>query len=69
MDQLIGNYKEYIVIERSELERIETSAIKKLEDNELRGLSEAYIEAKSVLDVVREIKRLNIYNNDFKIKS
>ena len=69
MDQLIGNYKEYIVIERSELERIEKSAIKKLEDNELRGLSEAYIEAKSVLDVVREVKRLNIYNNEFKIKS
>lgn len=69
MDQLIGNYKEYIVIERSELERIEKSAIKKLEDNELRGLSEAYIEAKAVLDVVREIKRLNIYNNEFKIKS
>lgn len=69
MDQLIGNYKEYIVIERSELERIEKSAIKKLEDNELRGLSEAYIEAKAVLDVVREIKRMNIYNNEFKIKS
>lgn len=69
MDQLIGNYKEYIVIERSELERIEKSAIKKLEDNELRGLSEAYIEAKAVLDVVREVKRLNIYNNEFKIKS
>lgn len=69
MDQLIGNYKEYIVIERSELERIEKAAIKKLEDNELRGLSEAYIEAKAVLDVVREVKRLNIYNNEFKIKS
>ena len=69
MDQLIGNYKEYIVVERKELERIEQSAIKKLEDNELRGLSEAYIEAKSVLMTIKEIKRLNIYNNEFKIKS
>lgn len=69
MDQLIGGFKEYIVIERKELEKIEQSAIRKLEDNELRGLSEAYIEAKSVLDVIREIKRLNIYNQDFKIKS
>jgi hypothetical protein len=69
MDQLIGGYKEYVVIERKELERIEQSAIKKLEDNELRGLSEAYIEGKAVLMTIKEIKRLNIYNNDFKIKS
>lgn len=69
MDQLIGSFKEYIVIERKELEIIEQSAIKKLEDNELRGLSEAYIEAKAVLDVVKQIKRLNIYNQEFKIKS
>ena len=68
MEQIIGSYKEFIVIERSELERIEKSAIKKLEDNELRGLSEAYIEAKAVLDVIREIKRLNVYNRDFEFK-
>jgi hypothetical protein len=68
MEQIIGSYKEFIVIERKELEKIEEQAIKKLEDNELRGLSEAYIEAKAVLDVIKEIKRLNIYNNDFQIK-
>jgi hypothetical protein len=69
MDQLIGAYKEYIVIERNELDKIEKLAIRKLEDNELKGLSEAYIEAKSVLDLIKEIKRLNIYNNDFEIKN
>ena len=69
MDQLIGSFKEYIIIERKELETIEKLAIKKMEDNELRGLSEAYIEAKAVLQTIKEIKRLNIYNNDFKIKS
>jgi hypothetical protein len=68
MDQLIGSFKEYIIIERKELETIEKLAIKKMEDNELRGLSEAFIEAKAVLQTIKEIKRLNIYNNDFKIK-
>lgn len=68
MEQIIGSYKEFIVIERSELEKIEKLAILKLEDNELRGLSEAYIEAKAVLDVIREIKRLNVYNRNFEFK-
>lgn len=68
MEQIIGSYKEFIVIERTELERIEKLAILKLEDNELRGLSEAYIEAKAVLDVIREIKRLNVYNRNFEFK-
>ena len=68
MDQLIGSFKEYIIIERKELETIEKLAIQKMEDNELRGLSEVYIEAKAVLQTIKEIKRLNIYNNDFKIK-
>jgi hypothetical protein len=68
MDQLIGSFKEYIIIERKELETIEKLTIKKMEDNELRGLSEAFIEAKAVLQTIKEIKRLNIYNNDFKIK-
>lgn len=68
MEQIIGSYKEFIVIERSELEKIEKLAILKLEDNELRGLSEAYIEAKAVLNVIREIKRLNVYNRNFEFK-
>lgn len=68
METIIGSYKEFIVIERSELETIEKAAIKKLEDNELRGLSEAYMEAKAVLDVIKEIKRLNVYNRDFQFK-
>jgi hypothetical protein len=68
MEQIIGSFKEFIVLEREALNELEYSATQKLKSNEDRGLSEAYIEAKTVLDVVEWIKENNIYNKDFKIK-
>ena len=68
MEQIIGLFKEFIVLEREALNELEYNATQKLKSNEDRGLSEAYIEAKTVLDVVEWIKENNIYNKDFKIK-
>lgn len=68
METIIGSYKEFIVIERKELETIEQMAKQKLENNKKRPLSESSIEAKAVLDVIKEIKRLNVYNRDFQFK-
>ncbi len=68
MEQIIGGFKEFIVLEREALNELEYSATQKLKSNEDRGLSESYIEAKAVLDVVQWIKENNIYNKDFKIK-
>ncbi len=68
MEQIIGGFKEFIVLEREALNELEYSATQKLKSNEDRGLSESYIEAKTVLDVVQWIKENNIYNKDFKIK-
>jgi hypothetical protein len=68
MEQIIGGFKEFIVLEREALNELEYSATQKLKANEDRGLSESYIEAKAVLEVVRWIKENNIYNKDFKFK-
>lgn len=68
-EQIIGGYKEFIVLERKALEEIENQAKTKLENNKERPLSESSIEARSVLSVIAWIKKNNIYNHDFKIKS
>jgi hypothetical protein len=68
MEQIIGSFKEFIVLEREALNELEYNATQKLKSNEDRGLCEAYIEAKAVLNVVEWIKENNIYNKDFKIK-
>ena len=69
MEQIIGGFKEFIVIERKELEDIQKQAQAKLENNKKRPLSEASIEARAVLDLIRWLKDNNIYNQNFKIKS
>lgn len=68
MGQIIGSFKEFIILEREALNQIEYDATQKLKANEDRGLSETYIEAKAVLDVINWIKENNIYNKEFKIK-
>lgn len=68
-EQIIGGYKEFIVLERKALEEIESQAKTKLENNKERPLSESSIEARSVLSVITWIKENNIYSHDFKIKS
>ena len=68
MEQIIGGFKEFIVLERKSLDSIEYDATQKLKSNEDRGLSESYIEAKAILDIIQWIKENNIYNKDFKFK-
>ena len=68
MEQIIGSYKEFIIIERNELEKIELLAKDKLENNKERPLSESSVEARSVLGVIEWIKKNNVYNKDFKFK-
>ena len=68
MDQIIGSYKEFIVLERELLLKMESEAFAKLEINKERPLSEASIEARSVISVINYLKDNNIYNKDFKIK-
>lgn len=61
MDQLIGGFKEFIVIEREVLNGIKREAEEMLNEGKVqRGLG--------MLDVIEAVKENNIYNKDFKIK-
>ena len=51
----------YILLSKELIDTIEKSANAKLENNSNRPLSEASIEARSVLDVIRYIRDNNIY--------
>ena len=52
----------YILVSKELINTIEKSANAKLENNSNRPLSEASIEARSVLDVIRYIRDNNIYD-------
>ena len=52
----------YILISKELINTIEMSANAKLQNNSNRPLSEASIEARSVLDVIRYIRDNNIYD-------
>ena len=61
MDQLIGGFKEFIVIERKVLNEIKREAEEMVNEGKVqRGLG--------MLDVIEAVKENNIYNKDFKIK-
>ena len=61
MDQLIGGFKEFIVIEREVLNEIKREAEEMLNEGKVqRGLG--------MLDVIEAVKENNIYNKEFKIK-
>ena len=51
----------YILISKESINTIEMSANAKLQNNSNRPLSEASIEARSVLSVIRYIRDNNIY--------
>jgi hypothetical protein len=54
----------YILVSKELIDTIEKSANAKLENNSNRPLSEASIEARSVLSVIRYIRDNNIYAKD-----
>jgi hypothetical protein len=53
----------YILISKELINKIEMSANAKLQNNSNRPLSEASIEARSVLQLIHYIKDNNIYDN------
>jgi hypothetical protein len=53
----------YILISKELINTIEMNANAKLQNNSNRPLSEASIEARSVLQVIHHIKDNNIYDN------
>jgi len=62
--QIIGDYKEYIVIERKTLNELEGYA------NNLLELDDTYsqLRGREILKTIGKIKEENIYNKDFQIK-
>lgn len=65
MEQIIGDYKQFVVLERTSLDEL----LKRADD--LSELDDAYsgVRATEIRNVVEYIKDNNIYNKDFKIKS
>lgn len=65
MEQIIGDYKQFVVLERSVLDELIRRADK------LTELDDTYscVRATEIRSVVEFIKENNVYNKDFKIKS
>ena len=65
MEQVIGDYKQFVILERSALDELHKRA------DELSSLDDAYsaVRATEIRNVVDFIKENNIYNKDLKIKS
>lgn len=65
MEQIIGDYKQFVVLERTALDEL----LKRADD--LSEMSDAYsgVRATEIRNIVNFIKDNNIYNKDFKIKS
>lgn len=64
---VIGSYKEYILIEREDIQTLKDKAIEllKVADND----TSKYYEAMGIMDSIRFIKERNVYNREFKYKS
>ena len=65
MEQIIGDYKQFIVLERTALDEL----LKRADD--LSEMDDAYsgVRATEIRNIINFIKDNNIYNKDFKIKS
>jgi hypothetical protein len=65
MEQIIGDYKQFVVLERTVLDELLKRADK------LSELDDAYsgVRATEIRSIVELIKENNVYNKDFKIKS
>lgn len=65
MEQIIGDYKQFVVLERTALDELLKRA------DYLSEMDDAYsgVRATEIRNIVNYIKDNNIYNKDFKIKS
>lgn len=68
MEQIIGDYKQFIVIEREIIEKLQKEAEVKIEDGLWEKRRDLYVEGKITLELINLLKENNIYNKDFKIK-
>ncbi len=66
MEQLIGGYKEFVIIERTDLDELKQRAIEllKVADND----TSKYYEGMAIMDTIKFIKERNIYNREFQFK-
>ena len=64
---VIGGYKEYILIEREDIQTLKDKAVEllKIADND----TSKYYEAMGIMDTIRFIKERNVYNREFKYKT
>jgi hypothetical protein len=65
MEQIIGDYKQFVVLERTVLDELLKRA------DQLSQMDDAYsgVRSTEIRNVIDFIKENNIYNKDFKIKS
>lgn len=65
MEQIIGDYKQFVVLERTVLDELLKRA------DMLSELDDAYsgVRATEIRSIVDVIKENNVYNKDFKMKS
>lgn len=65
MDQIIGTYKEYVIIERKVLDELTEKANEMSKDS--KGIYTQGI-AKGIVETIETIKEKNIYTQDLQIK-
>ncbi len=65
MDQIIGTYKEYVIIERKVLDTLTEKANEMSKDS--KGIYTQGI-AKGIVETIETIKEKNIYTHDLQIK-
>lgn len=65
MEQIIGDYKQFVVIERKVLDMLLEKA------DTLSALDDTYsgVRSTEIRNIVEFVKENNIYNKDFKFKS
>jgi len=68
MNEVIGNYKDFVIIERDYLKELETNGKETLREGQDVHSKELIQKGKTILECVEWIKRGNIYANGFKIK-
>ena len=69
MDNVIGGYKEYIILEREALNEFEAKVSAIMEEGQHDHNVEQIRKAKIMRECIDWIKKNNIYTQDFKYKS
>lgn len=62
-----GSYREYLLIERKDIEELRERAINLLKDAD--NDTSKYYEGMGIIETIKYLKERNIYNREFKYKS